>query len=103
MEKQPGGLVATPGLLHPGIDALDQALRRRERLAECQLAGSLVEHRDVGEGAADVGSKTKVRAVGSGTNALLHIQVSERWRGMGQAGSLSPPERDPTCALGTAA
>src|SRR6478672_2430405 len=77
MEKQAGGLVAAAGLFDPGIDAFDQTVRCRQRLAECQLAGSLVEDRDVGEGAADIGRKTKVRAVGSGANALLHVPVSD--------------------------
>src|SRR6185503_15827126 len=85
MEKQAGGLVAAAGLFDPGIDAFDQTVRCRQRLAECQLAGSLVEDRDVGEGAADIGRKTKVRAGGSGANALLHVRFRNA-DGVGETG-----------------
>ena len=106
MEKQPGGLVAAAGLFDPGIDAFDQTVRCRQRLAECQLAGSLVEDRDVGEGAADIGRKTKVRAVGSGANALLHVRFRNA-DGGGRDGLEWVPsrraERDQICARETAA
>ena len=46
---------AAPALSTPVLDAVDQPRRRRQRLAELQLPGRLVERRDVGEGAADVG------------------------------------------------
>jgi hypothetical protein len=102
MQKQPGGLVTAPGFFDPGIDAFDQTVRRRQRLAERQLAGSLIEDRDVGESAADVGRKTKVRAVGSGASALLHVQVSERCRGgeMALNGFPSPDGKGPDLCRG---
>ena len=47
------------GLADAGLDAGDQPLRRGQRLAEPERAGRLVERRDVGEGAADVGRQAQ--------------------------------------------
>ena len=58
-------------LLDAAADAVDQALRRRQRLAEGQPAGLVVEHRDVGEGAADVGREAEVGAV-AGAGRFTH-------------------------------
>jgi hypothetical protein len=55
VQEQAGGGVAAAGLLDPGADAVDQPAGGRERLAENQLAGAVVEDRDVGEGAPDIG------------------------------------------------
>ena len=61
VQEQPGRAIVAAGLLDPAIDAVDQPLRRRQRLAEAQRAGLVVEHRDVGEGAADVGGEAHGR------------------------------------------
>ncbi len=50
------------GLCDPGLDAVDQAVRRRQRLAQQQRAGGLVERRDVGERPADIGCQPDPRA-----------------------------------------
>ncbi len=57
VQEQPGRAIVAAGLLDPAVDAVDQPLRRRQRLAEAQRAGLVVEHRDVGEGAADIGGE----------------------------------------------
>src|SRR5262249_5256919 len=57
---------------HSGIDAFDQPLRRRQRLAEGEPAGALVEDRHIGEGAADVGGETKRGAVGAQVSRRSH-------------------------------
>ena len=44
-----------PAFSTPALMPSTSRLRRRERLAERQRAGAVVEHRDVGEGAADIG------------------------------------------------
>ncbi len=62
MQEQPGRAVVAPGLGDARIDALDQPLRRRQHFAEAELAGAIVEHGNVGEGAADVGGETKAAA-----------------------------------------
>src|SRR6516162_3749500 len=77
VEEQSGRFVVAARLRHPGIDPLDQALRPRQRLAEGQLAGALVEGRDIGEGAADVGGEPKARTVGCRWDALLHVPVGD--------------------------
>src|SRR5262249_4511926 len=77
VEEQSGRFVVAARLRHPGIDPLDQALRPRQRLAEGQLAGALVEGRDIGEGAADVGGEPKARTVGCRWDALLHLPVGD--------------------------
>src|SRR5262249_45272237 len=77
VEEQSGRFVVAARLHHPGIDSLDQALRPRQCLAECQLAGALVEGRDMGEGAADGGGEPKARTVGCRWDALLHVPVGD--------------------------
>ena len=63
-----------PAFSTPLADAVDQTIRRRQRLAEGQPAGLVVEYRDVGEGAADVGREADVGAVaGAG---LLRTAIS---------------------------
>jgi hypothetical protein len=57
MQEQPGRTVVAARFCDARIDALDQPLRRRQRLAEGQHAGLVVEHRDIGERAADIGGK----------------------------------------------
>jgi hypothetical protein len=59
-EQARRGVVAA-GLLDAVADAVDQPPRRRQRLAEGEPPGLVVKHRDVGEGAADVGRETHVR------------------------------------------
>ena len=49
---------ARAGLVHAVRDAVDQAARGRERLAEQELPARFVEGGDIGEGTADVGGKT---------------------------------------------
>ena len=66
------GVVAA-GLLDAAADAVDQPLRRRQRLAEGQPPGLVVEHRDVGEGAADVGREAEVGAVARAMSVVLRI------------------------------
>jgi hypothetical protein len=55
VEKQAGGGVVGAGLLDAGRNPLDEMVRGRQRLAEAERAGALVERRHVGERAADVG------------------------------------------------
>ena len=57
MQEQAGRAIVAAGLLDPAVDAVDQPLWRRQRLAEGQRAGLVVEHRNVGEGAADIGGE----------------------------------------------
>src|SRR5262245_31494928 len=92
VQEQAGGSVVASRLLHSGIDAVDQAFRRRQGLAEAQIAGAVIEDGDVGERAADIGGETKVRAVGSGRGTRFH-SVGRDWRRYSrgrQAGSTSP-------------
>jgi hypothetical protein len=58
VQEQPGVGVAGAGLVHAVRNPVDQAPRRRERLAQQELAAGFVERGDVREGAADVGGKT---------------------------------------------
>src|SRR5262249_61872376 len=62
VQEQPRRTEVAAGLLHADVDAFDEMMWRRERLAEGELASAFVEHRDVGEGPPDVGSKPQVRA-----------------------------------------
>ena len=57
VQEQSRRAIVAAGLLDAAVDAVDQPLRRRQRLAEGQRAGLVVEHRDVGEGAADIGGE----------------------------------------------
>ena len=57
VEKQRGGAVIAAGLGDACGNALDQMRRGRQRLAERELAGLFVKHRNVGERAADIGGK----------------------------------------------
>jgi hypothetical protein len=57
VEEQAGGGIVGAGLLDAGGDPLDQMVRRRQRLAEAELAGALVERRHIREGAADIGGQ----------------------------------------------
>ena len=57
VQEQSGRAIVAARLLDPAVDAVDQPLRRRQRLAEGQRAGLVVEHRNVGEGAADIGGE----------------------------------------------
>ena len=66
VQKQPGGAIIAAGLGDAGIDAFDQPLRRQQRLAESKPAGALVEHGDIGEGAADIGGQADPGGAGSG-------------------------------------
>src|SRR5262249_45173142 len=77
VEKQSGGFVVAARPRRRGMDALAQALRRRELLADGELASGLDEVRDVGEGAADGGREWKARTVGGRWNALLHVPLGD--------------------------
>ena len=48
------------GLGDAVVDALDQPLGGREGLAEGELAARLVEHGDIGKGAADIGGQSEM-------------------------------------------
>ena len=54
VQKQRRRAIIAAGLGDAGGNALDQMRRRRQRLAEGERAGFLVEHRDIGESAADI-------------------------------------------------
>ena len=74
VQEQARRRVVAAGLLDAARDAVDQPVRRRQRLAEGQPPGLVVEHRDVGEGAADVGGEPDVGAVAAaGTFANCHL------------------------------
>jgi hypothetical protein len=60
MQEKPDALVIGACLGDAVVDAFDEMLRRRQRLAEAQLAGSLVEHRRIGERAADIGGQSQL-------------------------------------------
>ena len=66
---------AEPALPTPVLDAGDEPLRRGQRLAELELAGRLVERRDVGERAADVGGQADRRGL---TYAGIHERQLQR-------------------------
>ena len=55
VQEEPRRAKLRSGLADAILDAGDEPLRRGQRLAEAKLAGRLVERRDVGESAADVG------------------------------------------------
>ncbi len=57
VEEQPGGGIIGARLLDSGGDPLDEMMRRRQRLAEAELAGPLIERRNVRERAADIGGQ----------------------------------------------
>ena len=54
VQEQSGGAIIAAGFGDAGADPFDQMRRRRQRLAEGELAGFFVEHRDVGERATDI-------------------------------------------------
>ena len=54
VQEQRRGAIIAAGFGDAGGYALDQMRRRRQRLAERERAGFVVEYRDVGEGAADI-------------------------------------------------
>ena len=54
VQEQAGGAIIAAGFGDARRNAFDQMRRRRQRLAEGELAGFFVEHRDVGERAADI-------------------------------------------------
>ena len=54
VQEQRGGTVIAAGFGDARGNAFDQMRRRRQRLAEGELAGFFVEHRDVGKGATDI-------------------------------------------------
>ena len=54
VQKQRRRTIIAAGFGDARGNALDQVRRRRQRLAECERAGRLVERRDIGEGAADI-------------------------------------------------
>src|SRR5258708_35066062 len=49
----------------PGVEPSDATWWRRPRMAEGELPGPIMEDCDIGEGAADIGGKPEVSAVGS--------------------------------------
>src|SRR5262245_17992024 len=74
VQEQPCRAEVAAGLLDALADAVDQALRRRQDLAGGERAGALIEHRDVGEGAVNIGSKADVgtgRVDGAGHTFLI--------------------------------
>ena len=60
VEEELGRLEMRAGLGDAVLDAVDQPQRRRQRLAEPQLAGRLVEGRDVREGPAHIRRQSKM-------------------------------------------
>ncbi len=62
VKEEPGVLISGTGFGDAVVDALNQALRRRQALAEEQLAAGFVESGDIGESAADIGSKPQAFA-----------------------------------------
>ena len=76
VQEQPRRPVFAAGLLDAARNAVDQPVRRRQRLAEGEPAGLVVEHRDVGEGAADVGGKADIGAV-AGARTFTNCHVYE--------------------------
>jgi hypothetical protein len=57
VEEQAGGGIVGAGLLDAGGDPVDEMVRRRQRLAEAERAGTLIERRHIRERAADVGGQ----------------------------------------------
>ena len=62
VQKKARRTVVAPRPLHALVDAIDEARRRGQNLAEAQRAGAVVEHRNIGERAADIGRQANVRA-----------------------------------------
>ena len=69
VQEQSGIGIGGCGLLDPRGNALHEMVRRGERLAEAQPSGLVVEDRDIGERAADVGGQPKVRVSVAGSLA----------------------------------
>ena len=57
MQEQGGRAIVATSLLDPAVDTVDQPVRGGKRLAKRQCAGLVVEHRNIGEGAADIGGE----------------------------------------------
>ncbi len=72
MQEEARRRVVAAGLGDAGVDPLDQALRRGQHLAEREPAGLVVEHRDVREGAADVGGEAQGGRGGDRTRRGRH-------------------------------
>src|SRR5258708_5502418 len=79
VQKEPGGFVGAARLNHPRVDALDQPVWRRQRFAEAQLAGPIIEDGDIRESAADIGGEAKARPVPFCCSASRHGLLGPRW------------------------
>src|SRR5262249_16038238 len=85
VQEQAGRAVVAAGLLDALADAVDQPLRGRQRLADGERAGAIVEHRDIGEGAANIGGQAPV-GTGPFADCLFHWTEFDRpttsWPGL---------------------
>src|SRR5262245_32715395 len=85
VQEQAGRAIIAAGLLDALVDAVDQPLRGRQGLAEGERAGTIVEHCNIGEGAADVGGEADV-GTGLCADCLFHWTEFDRpttsWPGL---------------------
>ena len=64
VQKQMGYVEGDAGALDRRLDALDQRVMRRQRLAEEEPSGAFVEGGEIGEGAADIDGDPQPPALG---------------------------------------